>query len=186
MSLKVNAKQIKNFAFQPVGPGPHRHERLDHRMLGGNAGAQRDASGARDGNQLIVQFKARFEGKAIEAGDITQKVEIEGRIVSTLQGDGPQQVVWNDEGGLAVILDDLRDRLRVPQAKLFDYNISFCIGKLRLVTHVAEVLEGLALLLLSVPVERALLPEIDITDQENGYIYHHFYEAKPPRLNVAS
>jgi hypothetical protein len=70
-------------------------------------------------------------------------------------------------------------------AKLFDYNISLCIDKLRHVTHVTEVLEGLALLLRFVPVERALLPEIDITDQENGYIYHHFYETKPPRLHVA-
>src|SRR6516162_8574212 len=36
------------------------------------------------------------------------------------------------------------------------------------------------------PVQRALLPEIDVSDQENGDIKHHFDEAKPPRLHVAS
>src|SRR6516225_188609 len=36
------------------------------------------------------------------------------------------------------------------------------------------------------PVQRALLPEIDVSDQEDGDIKHHFYEAKPPRFHVAS
>src|ERR1700757_17448 len=36
------------------------------------------------------------------------------------------------------------------------------------------------------PVERALLPEIDVTDQQDGDIEHHFYEAEPVCTGIAS
>src|ERR1700739_4678898 len=35
------------------------------------------------------------------------------------------------------------------------------------------------------PVERALLPEIDVSDKQNGDVQHHFYEPEPTRLHVS-
>src|SRR5271157_5975766 len=34
------------------------------------------------------------------------------------------------------------------------------------------------------PVKCALLPEIDVSDQQDGNVKHHFYEPKPPRCCV--
>src|SRR5208283_2543988 len=36
------------------------------------------------------------------------------------------------------------------------------------------------------PVEGALLPEIDVSHQQDGHIKHHFYEAEPACFHVAS
>src|SRR5208283_2221689 len=36
------------------------------------------------------------------------------------------------------------------------------------------------------PVECALLPEIDVSNQQNGYIQHHFDEAEPPHCGVVN
>jgi hypothetical protein len=183
MPFKLNAKQIKDFSLQPVCTRPHRHKRIDHRMLRADVGSQGDASATRDGNQLVVQFEARFNRKAINTGRIAQQIEVQTRSFLAMLGCRAKELARHDDGGLALELDDLRNRLLVPFAELIDYIISICIGKLR---HVTEILKGRALLLRFMPVKRSLFPEIDVTNQENGNIDHHLYEAEPSCFYIAS
>src|SRR5262249_49658213 len=78
---------------------------------------------------------------------------------------------------LAALFHYLCNVTGIPAAKLFDYNISVCIGELR---HVTEILKGPepASFLGLMPVECALFPEIDISDQQNSYVEHHLHEAE--------
>jgi len=156
MALKPHPEKVENFPFHPVRAGPNRFERIGDRMRAADAGAQADAGLARDGQQLVVQFKARFVGVTVNAGGIAKLIEIELGIFLALFGDGPQKLMRHDESGFAAMFDDLGDSFGVPRTKALDDSSSACIGEFR---HGNEIPEGqLVLLLLRlVPVECALL-----------------------------
>jgi len=182
MAFKPHSEKVENFAFHPVRAGPDRFERIGDRIRAADAGAQADPGLTRDRQQLIVQFEARLVGVAVDAGGVAQLIEIELGIFLALFRDGPQKLVRHDQRGFAAMFNDLGDSFGVPRTKTLDDSSSACIGEFR---HVNEIPEGqLALLPRLIPVECALLQQIDVTNQQDGDIDHHLYEAEPPRCNV--
>src|SRR5271166_736060 len=59
MAGKLDAEEVKNLAFQPVGAGPDGFQRIHHGMLDADAGAQADTVAPRNGNQMIVRSEER-------------------------------------------------------------------------------------------------------------------------------
>src|SRR5208337_3778689 len=109
-------------------------------MLDADVGAQADTLAPRNGNQMVVQLEARLDGVAVHAGGVAQQIEQQSRVLFTFLSRGAQQLLRDDDGRLPAKLDHLRYRLRVPGAKVFDYNLSACVGELR---HLNKVLKGL-------------------------------------------
>jgi len=138
MTFELNGEEIEDFALEPVGAAPEGEERVNDGLLAANAGAQADAGAAGDGKKLVVEFEARLDGVAVDAGNVAQEIELQSRILLADLGGAAQKILGNDEGGLAAKLHDLRDSIRVPTAKLFDYKISVCVCGLR---HFSEILD---------------------------------------------
>ena len=88
MAFKADAEKVENLALEPVGAGPYRHERVDDRMLNAEARSESNAIAPRDRQQVIVEFQAGFDREAVDAGGVTQKVEIERGVVAALLGRG--------------------------------------------------------------------------------------------------
>src|SRR5271157_2025831 len=128
---KLDAEEIKNLAFEPIGAGPDRLKRIHHGMLDADAGAQANAFAARNGKQLIVQLEARFDRVAIQAGGVAQQIEEQSGILLALLRRGTKQFLGNDNGRVPSVFEYLGDRLGVPGTKVFDYNLSACVGELR-------------------------------------------------------
>src|SRR5208337_2236973 len=140
MTGKLDAKEVKNLALQPVGAGPDGFQRIHHGMLGADAGAQADTIAPWNGNQMIVQLEARLDGVAVHAGDVAQQVEQQSGVLFALLSRGAQQLLRDDDGRLPAVLDHLRYRLRVPGTEVLDNNMSTCVGELR---HLNKILKGL-------------------------------------------
>src|SRR5208283_432792 len=98
MAGKLDAKEVKNLAFQPVGAGPDRFQRIHHGMLDAYAGAQADTVAPRNGNQMIAQFEAGLDGVTVNAGGVAQQVEQQSGVLFTFLSRGAQQLFRNDDG----------------------------------------------------------------------------------------
>ena len=72
MAGEMNSKKIVDFALQPVGPRPDRHERIEDCVVTGEPHFEPQFGAQRDGNQLIMHFKPWLEGMSIEAGSVGQ------------------------------------------------------------------------------------------------------------------
>src|SRR5271157_5054707 len=140
MAGKLDTKEVENLALQPVGAGPDGFQRIHHGMLDAYAGAQADTVAPRNGNQMIAQFEAGLDGVTVNAGGVAQQVEQQSGVLFTFLSRGAQQLFRNDDGRLPAVLDHLSYRLRVPGTKVFDNNMSACLGELR---HLNNVLKGL-------------------------------------------
>src|SRR5882672_1421768 len=79
------------------------------------------------------------------------------------------------DGRFAVKFDHLFDGFWVPGAQMLDHSISVLIDVLR---HSFSLTRSGLL----VPVQRALFPEIEVTDQQDGNVYHHFDKAVQSQL----
>ena len=86
----------------------------------------------------------------------------------------PEEFAWHDDRSLSSVFTDFRDRFRVPRTQALSDNISVFTGRLRhdLESHLRR---------LFMPVQRALFPKIQITDQQDGDVEHHLPEAVPPQ-----
>jgi len=122
MSMESNSHQIKNFALQPTRSRPNRNHRIDHRVVAGQARAQSDFCFLGDGNQVVVQFESRLGGKTVHRRGIGKKIELQ-RVAAVFRG-GTEQFARHHQCCFTTKLDDFRNRLRVPSAKPFGYNIS--------------------------------------------------------------
>jgi len=168
MAIEVNAHQIENFALKPASAKPNRNERVNVRLSAGNAGAQANLGLLGNRSEVIVQFEPRFNGEAINAGGVGEKVELQG--VATFLCGGAQQAVRDHNCCLTVKLDHFFHGFCIPGTQMFDDNISALIG---IVRHSFSLTRSS----LFVPVQRALFPEIEVTDKQNRDVYHHFHEA---------
>src|SRR5215469_17024126 len=137
MAFKMDTEKVADLALEPVCPRPYGYQRIDHRTLNAHTRAQAHAVTPRDRQQVIIELKARIDREAVDAGGVTEKIEIKCGIVTALLGRSAKEFLRHEDGDFSAILDHSGDGLRVPAAKLFDYSASLSIGELR---HVTEVL----------------------------------------------
>jgi len=97
-------------------------------------------------------------------------------ISATARGNVAQHVARNDDGSLAAKLDHFTDRVGIPSTQSLDHNISNLVAVVR---HSSRILQ---LRRLFMPVERALFPEIDVPNQQDGNVHEHLCEAISPHL----
>ncbi len=176
MTGEPNAEEVVNFAFQPVRAGPDRHQGIDHRILPGQTHTQAQFRALWNGNQMVIQFKARLVRVAIKAGRIGEKIALQ--LVATALGSGPEQLARHDDRRFAAILDYFRNAIRVPRPQVFCRkqvsadDTSVLVGILRQFFLIPKRR-------LVMPVQRALFPKIKVTDQQDADIHHHLCEAVP-------
>ena len=115
-----------------------------------------------------MQFKARFDGEAVNAGGVRKQVEL--KCVATFLRRGAQQRMGHHDSRFAVKFDDLFYGFWVPRTQMLDHSISVLIDVLR---HSFSFTRFELL----VPVQRALFPKIEVTDQQDSNVYHHFHKA---------
>src|SRR5882757_4936290 len=89
---------------------------------------------------------------------------------STVFRGRAKQFSRNHNRRFAMKFNDFRNAIRVPDAKLFGYNTSVLTATL---CHDLSDLRRW----LFVPVQRALFPKIEIADQQNCNVHHHFVKA---------
>jgi len=118
-----------------------------------------------DGSEVIVQLEARFNREAVHAGCVGQQVKLQG--VATFPRRRAQETMGNNDRGFAAGFDNVFDRFRIPRAQMLDDSISVLVYVLR---HSFSFTRYR----LFVPVQRALFPEIEVTNQQDGDVYHHF------------
>ena len=171
MPSKLNAEQIENFALQPIRTQPDRDQRIDDRIVTGQADADTDFLAQRDGNQVIVQLVARLHRETVNASGIAEQIELQGVFVATAFGNAAKEFAWDHECGLTAEFNYFLDRVGAPRAQASDYNIS------RLTTALRHRFRNPALRRLGMPVERAFFPQIDVSDQEDGDVNEHLHEA---------
>jgi len=69
---------------------------------------------AGDGDKFVIEFKARFVRKTIDAGSIREEIEIELTVLATSLGKGAQRFPGNNNGSFAAVLKDFRHSLGIP------------------------------------------------------------------------
>src|SRR5437016_13575606 len=153
MARKTNAKQVKNFALQPIRSRPYCNQRIDNRIVAAKPHPPPHFLSPRDGNEVIVQFESRLRGTAVHAGSVSQEVVLQLGVLAAMFRRCPEEFAWHDDGGLSSVFTDFRDRFRVPRTQALSDNLSVFTGRLRhdLESHLRR---------LFMPVQRALFPEI--------------------------
>src|ERR1700737_2394799 len=176
MTLEANPEEVEDFPLQPISAGPDGDERIHNRVAGGEAHLQTQAGAPGNRNKLIGGLKARLERIAVEAGGVAQQIKLEFLVSATALGNVAQYVARNDDGSLAAKLDHFTDRVGIPSTQSLDHNISNLVAVVR---HSSRILQ---LRRLFMPVERALFPEINVPNQEDGNVHEHLCEAIAPHL----
>ena len=122
MSVKANSHEIENFAFQPARAGPNGNHRINDRVGAGYARAQSDFCFLGNGNQVVIQFEARLNRKTIHRRRIGKQIKLQR--IAAVFGRGQKQFARHYQRRFAMKFDDFRNRVRIPGAKSFGYNIS--------------------------------------------------------------
>ena len=174
MAQKTNAEEIINFPLQPIGARPDRNQRIHNRIVTAEPHAQPHFFTSRDGNQVIVQFESRLSRGAVHASGVGQEVVLQLGIPAAAFCRGSEEFSRHHDRGFAPKFNPFHDRFRVPRTQAFGYNIRVLAGRLRhdFESHMRR---------LFVPVQRAFFPEIQITDQQDGDVHHHFCKPIPPQ-----
>lgn len=114
MTVKNDSEQIERFAFVPIRRAPdsrngrHVHVVLAQHNLQTNA----MVFGGRE--KMVVDFEARiFFNAAIDATNISQKIEPTFRPTLQKSTHGRHLLSWNDDGRLAKSMDDFRNPFRM-------------------------------------------------------------------------
>jgi hypothetical protein len=131
MPLETNAEEIEDLALHPVGSGPDGGEGIGGGVAAGETHAQAKLFAAWDGGQLVIELKARLEGKAVNAGEVGKEVEVEAGIFAEALGGGAEEFSGDDDGDFPTKLGKRFDGARIPTAQPFDYNSSFLLNSLR-------------------------------------------------------
>ena len=106
---------------------------------------------------MVVQFESRLVRITIDAGRVCQQVVLKGLLLAAAFSSGSKQLGRHNDRGFASEFYDFSDRLRVPRTQLLGYNISVLAGSFR---HDFESRKRR----LFMPVQRALFPEIEVTN----------------------
>src|ERR1700722_3529244 len=175
MPGELDSEQIENFALQPIRARPNRNKGIDHGIAAAQLHADAQFLLQRNGNQLIVQFKARFERVAVKASCVGEEIELQLFDVATLLGNAPQHLAGHDDRRIAPEFNHFLDRVCAPRAELRDYRISL------LTTTVRHRFRIPALRRLFMPVEFAFFPQLDIADQEEGDVDQPLDVAEQPK-----
>src|SRR5579872_293264 len=77
MAVKVNAEEVKDFAFVPIGGRPNRNHGLDHRILPGQTHPQAEDVAPRERQQMVIELKTRLDGEAVHAGNVRKICEFQ-------------------------------------------------------------------------------------------------------------
>ena len=127
-----------------------------------------------DRNEMVIQFEARLMRKSVNACGIGDQVKLQIRMVATAFGHGPQYLPRQNDGRFAAEFNHFLDGVWIPRTQVLDDNISALAGIL------GHRFESLRRRLVLMPVERAFFPQIEVPDQKDGDVYHHFREAVHP------
>ena len=122
MSVEANSHEIEDFALQPAASGPYGNQRIDDRIGAGYARAQSDFGFLGNGNQVVIQFEARLNRKTIHGGRIGKQIKLQR--IAAVFGGGAEQFARHQQRCFAMKLDDFGNRVWVPGANSFGYNIS--------------------------------------------------------------
>src|SRR5215470_15057269 len=170
MAVKLNAHQVKNFAFEPTRAEPNGDKRVNASVIARNVTAEADLFLFGNRGQVILQFKTGLDGVSVDARNVREEVELQR--VTTLLRSCAHKAMRDNNGRLAVEFDDFFDYSWIPRAQMLDDSLSVLVCVIRhsfLFTRCR----------LFVPVERALFPEIEISDQQDGNVDHHLEKAIP-------
>src|SRR6267142_533470 len=140
-------------------------------MLTRNARAQPNLLFPANRSQVVVQFEAGLDREAVNAGGVRKQVKL--KCVTTFLCRRAQKPVRQNNGRLAAKFDHVLDGFGIPRAQMLDDSISVLVCVVR---HLFSLTRSLL-----VPVQRALFPEIEITNQQDGEVYHHFDKAIPSK-----
>jgi hypothetical protein len=165
MTGEANAEKVENLALEPVGARPNRDKRIHDSIAAGESDAETNLVAPRDGDEVVVHFETRLKGKTVDAGGVREKIKLQRDVFAASRGGGAQKLGRNNDGRLAAKLDYLGDGFRIPRAQMFDHNISALFGALR---HSFRHSFRKSRRGLFMPVECALFPKIEITDQQDG------------------
>ena len=168
---ELNAEQVEDFALEPIRAEPDGDQRIHDSIVAGQADADTDFLAERDGDQVVVQFVARFHRETVNARGIAEQIELQAVLVATAFGNASKEFAWDHDGGLTAEFNYFLDRVGAPCAQASDYNIS------GLTTALRHRFRNPALRRLGMPVERAFFPQIDVSDQEDGDVNEHLHEA---------
>ena len=171
MTGKSYSHQIKNLTLKPVRTGPHWAQRIHHGIRTIQPHFQTNLVFSWNGNQVVVQFESRFVRVTVHAGGIREQVKLKRGIFTTSLRHTPQNLSRQNNRRLPAKLNHFLDRVGIPRAQVFNYNISVLAG---ILSHRFEALRRSLVL---VPVQRALFPQIEVTDQEYSDIDHHLGES---------
>ena len=171
MAVEANPEQVEDFALQPICARPNGCERIHDGICAAHFHLQTDSIATWDGHQVIIQLESRLNGVTVHASSVRQQVELQVGVCAATLCRVPKQVSWHYDRRFAPGFNHFHNGRWGPRTQVFDNNISLLAGRL---CHNFQSHERLF-----VPVQRALFPEIEITDQKNGNVNHHFDKAVP-------
>lgn len=122
MARKTYAKEVEDFAFEPIGARPNGHKAVDDGVGAGQANLEADAVATGDGNEMVVQLKAGLVGKTIDAGRIGEQVETEVGAIATAFCHRTEDLSGKDQSGLAAKLNYFVNRVGIPCAKVLGHD----------------------------------------------------------------
>jgi hypothetical protein len=71
---------------------------------------------------VVIQLEARLDGETVDRCRVRQKIKLQ--MSATKFCRGAKKFARHYQRGFTMKFDDFRNRLRVPRAKPFSYNIS--------------------------------------------------------------
>ena len=125
MSVKANAKKIKDFALVPVGGRPNGDKRGDDGILAWDPNAQPHCLAQGNRKEMVIQFETRLHREAVYRGNIREKIELQSALGLQVFGGAPKMFRVQDNGEFAAKLGGFNDRLLVPGAQFLDNRILF-------------------------------------------------------------
>src|SRR5712692_11536109 len=165
VTLEAHAEQVEHLPLVPVGRGPHRGQRWQHRVV--SAGPRLDAQALPPAHreQVIIDLKSRLDRKAVHAGQVGEESELQ-RGVAAQEITSPAQILpRHGDGQLAAKNLRLSNGRRIPGIQPGDDGVRSYSFR---ISHASNLADDSA-----VPVQRAFLPKVNVTGKQDRDVQHH-------------
>ena len=157
MPLETDPHQVKALAFVPIRGRLHGRHGGYHRFISRQAHFQANTVSSLDRKQVIIHFETRFQRKSVNGRKIGKKRKAYGGLRQQEFSYSPEFFFRDDHRRFAPEFNHFGDGLGVPLAKFLDYWVFILFLRFQLASD-----SGWALL---IPVECALFPEINISNE---------------------